>query len=722
MTASSRRLSVGNRSVCGLFRCCCVAVVLLLLLSLSLVAVSIGTVEASVDPSVRLVAAVSFGRKKSTNDEAVSNKDDDDNDIEAKNEKSGFRLFPRRNPKSSAKDEEDNDTTEMEAKMEKAGFRLFPQRKSKSIDHDEEKVEEEEKANGVNAKEQSDDTEDKEDAVDEKDKVAEQKPIFRKRRIFGRVREDKPESTDDESDDAEETGEMGESGGSQEEQEDDAEEADEEEEEDEEEEDYYDDDEEEDETEEERKARMRAMFSQNLFGMPPRRPSGPGSGAMHPQQQPQQSGSSLIILGGQQGQDQGRSVSQLPPVVTIVAGAVATLVSTYLRLWMMANAGRWFSDNGQKAYVEPVQMFVWERLNDVYRKDTKALQTVLDLPPDGVGRERWRWQIRKRQVQEFRQARKAQRKASKDLMEEPKQKHYIDTAFNNTTIVFELSTSQSESLDLSHLEEVVSFILQEHRRKSFGSSNGKAKELEVVVLLTSPGGGVFEFGLAAAQIHRLSREAGITTTVCVDIVAASGGYMIASQADRVVAAPFAVVGSIGVVLEFLNFHDSLGKVGAEPIMLKSGRDKYPLSQYARVTKDNRQTAQAESDKFHAAFHELVVRGRPVLADSIQSIGQGATYFGEEAIELNLVDQTMTSSEYSWSKIEGGDRVLKLNRVPPKVNTQVFVNNFAGAIRERASRWMTKANLPMVVAAVSQTPRVVSFVHQLFQARGPGGLS
>lgn len=66
MTASSRRLSVGNRSVCGLFRCCCVAVVLLLLLSLSLVAVSIGTVEASVDPSVRSVASVSFGRKKSS--------------------------------------------------------------------------------------------------------------------------------------------------------------------------------------------------------------------------------------------------------------------------------------------------------------------------------------------------------------------------------------------------------------------------------------------------------------------------------------------------------------------------------------------------------------------------------------------------------------------------------------------------------------------------------
>jgi len=174
---------------------------------------------------------------------------------------------------------------------------------------------------------------------------------------------------------------------------------------------------------------------------------------------------------------------------------------------------------------------------------------------------------------------------------------------------------------------------------------------------------VTKFGLLAAQCERLSREEGIITTACVDKVAASGGYMIASQASTLYAAPFAMMGGIGVLRENINFNRVLEKYGIDALTLTAGEAKAPLTQLSKMDKKGMRIAQAQLDKLHESFRSLVVRGRPQLKDTINDIADGNVYFGEEAEKLNIVDDVLTSGEYILERIEAGDRVLKLHRSP-----------------------------------------------------------
>nr|WP_299241522.1 protease SohB [uncultured Halomonas sp.] len=165
---------------------------------------------------------------------------------------------------------------------------------------------------------------------------------------------------------------------------------------------------------------------------------------------------------------------------------------------------------------------------------------------------------------------------------------------------------------------------------------------EVVVRLESPGGLVHAYGLAAAQLDRL-REANVTTTVCVDKVAASGGYLMACCADRIRAAPFAVLGSIGVVAQLPNIHRLLKKNDIDVELLTAGRYKRTLTVLGENTEEGREKFLDDLENTHALFKHYVGERRPQL--DIEAVATGEIWYGSEAVKNGLIDEVGTSDAY-----------------------------------------------------------------------------
>lgn len=171
---------------------------------------------------------------------------------------------------------------------------------------------------------------------------------------------------------------------------------------------------------------------------------------------------------------------------------------------------------------------------------------------------------------------------------------------------------------------------------------------EVVVKITSPGGAVTEYGLASSQLLRL-RKAGIATTVCVDTVAASGGYMMACVADKVVASPFAMLGSIGVVAGMPNVHKLLKKNDVEYLMFTAGKFKRTVTALTENTEEAKAKFQEQLEDIHTAFAGHVETNRGQL--SAAEVATGEAWLACQAVEKGLVDDLMTSDEYLRSKME-----------------------------------------------------------------------
>lgn len=176
---------------------------------------------------------------------------------------------------------------------------------------------------------------------------------------------------------------------------------------------------------------------------------------------------------------------------------------------------------------------------------------------------------------------------------------------------------------------------------------------EVVVRLESGGGLVHAYGLAAAQLDRI-RNKGVRLTACVDKVAASGGYMMACVADRIVASPFAVVGSIGVVAQLPNFHRFLKKNDVDFEVLTAGEHKRTLTIFGENTDKGRQKFLEDLEETHGLFKEYVAERRPQL--DIAKVSNGDIWFGKRALEVQLVDELKTSDEYLIEASERADVV------------------------------------------------------------------
>jgi serine protease SohB len=238
---------------------------------------------------------------------------------------------------------------------------------------------------------------------------------------------------------------------------------------------------------------------------------------------------------------------------------------------------------------------------------------------------------------------------------------------------------------------------------------------------------VQDYGLAAALVERLSREAGLTVTACVDKIAASGGYMIASQAHSLLAAPFATVGSVGVIREGLNIHDALQRYGIKGLVLKAGDSKVPLTMLGKVTSSDVAKAQRTLDTMHKAFQQLVARGRPQLGEDIDDVCNGDIYFGENAKSLSLVDRIVTSEEYLLERIQAGDRVMKLHRAHQYVigkrklfHPLDFLRERSAPLRVACAKWI-RSDLESMLSRVVAATSVMGAVQVLAQYGRDSGM-
>ncbi len=165
---------------------------------------------------------------------------------------------------------------------------------------------------------------------------------------------------------------------------------------------------------------------------------------------------------------------------------------------------------------------------------------------------------------------------------------------------------------------------------------------EVLLCVDSPGGLVNAYGLAAAQIQRLKDEK-IKLTISVDKMAASGGYMMACVADHIIAAPFAIVGSIGVIAQLPNFHQWLKKKDIQFEQIYAGQFKRTLTLFGENTPEGRQKLQEEINDAHELFKTFIERYRPKV--NINQVATGEHWFATQALELNLLDEIMTSDNF-----------------------------------------------------------------------------
>ncbi len=170
---------------------------------------------------------------------------------------------------------------------------------------------------------------------------------------------------------------------------------------------------------------------------------------------------------------------------------------------------------------------------------------------------------------------------------------------------------------------------------------------EVVLRLESPGGTVHGYGLAASQLDRIKKK-DIPLTVCVDKVAASGGYAMACVADKILAAPFAIIGSIGVVAQIPNFNRLLKKNDIDFELLTAGEYKRTLTLFGENTDKGREKYIEDLEVIHELFKNFIRERRPEI--DIPTVATGEVWLGARALEVALVDDIQTSDEYLVSSI------------------------------------------------------------------------
>lgn len=172
---------------------------------------------------------------------------------------------------------------------------------------------------------------------------------------------------------------------------------------------------------------------------------------------------------------------------------------------------------------------------------------------------------------------------------------------------------------------------------------------EVLVRLNSPGGAAHAYGYAAAQLERI-KKVGIPLTVSVDKVAASGGYLMACVADKIISSPWAIIGSIGVVAEFPNFFNLLQNLGIEYRQYTAGAFKRTVSSLGPLTAEGEEKFKENLVGVYHFFCKHVSQNRPVLSNNMDQIATGEHWHGSDALGLNLVDELKTSEEYILENI------------------------------------------------------------------------
>lgn len=210
---------------------------------------------------------------------------------------------------------------------------------------------------------------------------------------------------------------------------------------------------------------------------------------------------------------------------------------------------------------------------------------------------------------------------------------------------------------------------------------------EVLLKLDNSGGIVHEHGLAASQLTRI-KDANLKLTVSVDKVAASGGYMMACVADRIVAAPFAILGSIGVLAQIPNFNRLLDKAGIDFEQHTAGEYKRTVTMFGKNSDKEREKLKIDLHETHALFRDFVSEHRAKL--DIEKVATGEHWYGKQALELNLVDELKTSDELLINALEEFDLYEIETYVKQGLQDRLF-GGFFGSLNAVINRLVNAEN-------------------------------
>ena len=209
---------------------------------------------------------------------------------------------------------------------------------------------------------------------------------------------------------------------------------------------------------------------------------------------------------------------------------------------------------------------------------------------------------------------------------------------------------------------------------------------EVLLRLESPGGMVHAYGLAASQLHRI-RTKEIPLTICVDKVAASGGYMMACVASKLIAAPFAYIGSIGVLVQLPNFNRLLKEKNVDFEMVTAGEHKRTLTMFGENTDKGREKMAEDVQEVHTLFKDFIKTSRPDM--NVDELATGETWLGSRAEELGLVDAISTSDEYIVDACEEAE-VYQVAYEKKKKFTDKLGSVLESALDNTLMRWMQRS--------------------------------
>lgn len=288
--------------------------------------------------------------------------------------------------------------------------------------------------------------------------------------------------------------------------------------------------------------------------------------------------------------------------------------------------------------------------SDRWKTDAQALDTLLGM--DAFQQKdlaKAAAQAEKKEQQLLKEAVKKQSEDVKEALKAGEDAAAIQARLRPRTFVFDFSSgsldagvpgSKNMKKRLEDFQDAVSFIL-----------HCATEHDEAVVRITSPGGAVIDYGFASAQLMRL-RQRGLKLTACVDKVAASGGYMMACTADTIVATPFSLVGSIGVLAALPNFNKVLRRYEVDWLQFTGGRYKRTVDPLSEPTEEGIEKMKQEINTIHDAFKGMVLQQRTHL--DMDEVATGEAFLGAEGKERGLVDRLATSDEVLEERMEVSD--------------------------------------------------------------------
>lgn len=272
---------------------------------------------------------------------------------------------------------------------------------------------------------------------------------------------------------------------------------------------------------------------------------------------------------------------------------------------------------------------------------------------------------------------KEQKKSKKKEKRSEKKKNKSKSDENEKNVYLINFNGDIKASEVEQLREIISAILLTAKPSD-----------EVVVTLESGGGMVHSYGLAASQLDRI-KQRDIPLTMCIDKVAASGGYMMACVADKICAAPFAIIGSIGVVAQLPNFHRLLKKNDIDFEMYTAGEYKRTLTVFGENTDKGREKFTQDLELTHQLFKNFVSQRRDQV--NIDEVATGEIWFGSQALEKHLIDCIDTSDDYI-SSLAKDHSVYKVEYISKKTLQEKIGLSIENGIEKALLKILAKFDL------------------------------